>query len=81
MDSALQRVEKVWDSRAPEWNEWIGVDGDENRRSSTDKHVWELAGDVNGLDVLDAGCGTGYLSVKMAQKGTYILCTKFTAKR
>lgn len=28
-----------------------------------------MTGDVNGLDVLDAGCGTGYLTVKLAGRG------------
>ena len=35
---------------------------------NSDPVLWELAGDVRGLAVLDAGCGTGYLSGKLRDK-------------
>ena len=42
-------------------------EGDGNRILNSDPVLWAFAGDVDGLTVLDAGCGTGYLSKMMCQ--------------
>ncbi|MEQ1503134.1 MAG: class I SAM-dependent methyltransferase, partial [Myxococcota bacterium] len=42
---------------------------DRNRRTQSDPVLWRLLGDVTGLRVLDAGCGTGYLAAKLAAAG------------
>src|SRR5262245_22868334 len=39
---------------------------------NSDPVLWELAGDVSGLAVLDAGCGTGYLSRKLRDRGAVV---------
>lgn len=62
-------VRDSWDQKAAEWDAWIGPDGDRNRRVNSDPVLHELLGDVDGLDVLDAGCGTGYLSIRLARSG------------
>jgi 2-polyprenyl-3-methyl-5-hydroxy-6-metoxy-1,4-benzoquinol methylase len=74
MDSTLTRVQDTWSGRADQWHAFIGEDGDDNRQNSSDKYIWEYAGDLKGLKVLDAGCGTGYLSMKLATAGllTYV---------
>jgi len=36
------------------------------------KHAYELLGDINGLNVLDLGCGTGESSVILAKKGAIV---------
>jgi SAM-dependent methyltransferase len=59
----------VWDPKAEEWAAKIGDEGDENRRYQSDPVLWRLAGDVRGLRVLDLGCGTGYLTLKLAARG------------
>lgn len=66
MDDSLQQS---WDDKAADWNAWVGEDGDRNRRVNSDPALHRLLGSVEGLDVLDAGCGTGYLSVKLAAAG------------
>ena len=50
----------------------VGADGDSNRRLNSDPVLWEFAGDVRGLAVLDAGCGTGYLSAKLRDRGARV---------
>lgn len=61
-----------WDAKADEWDRWVGEEGDGNRRLVSDPVLWRMLGDVRGLDVLDAGCGTGYLSVKLARAGARV---------
>lgn len=61
-----------WEAKAEEWDRWVGEDGDNNRRFQSDPVLWALLGEVRGLDVLDAGCGTGYLSVRLARAGARV---------
>lgn len=35
--------------------------------------LWECLGDVRGLDVLDLGCGAGWLSQQLLQSGARVL--------
>jgi 2-polyprenyl-3-methyl-5-hydroxy-6-metoxy-1,4-benzoquinol methylase len=55
----------TWDGLSDWWNDWIGCDGDENRRTSSDPLLFSLAGDMTNLTILDAGCGNGYLSLRL----------------
>jgi len=49
-----------------------GDAGDDNRIFNSDPVLWRMLGEVAGLDVLDAGCGTGYLSRQMTSKGARV---------
>lgn len=62
----------LWSQKAALWNQHIGDDGDRNRRRHVDPVIWRMLGEVDGLDVLDAGCGTGYLSAKLVSKGARV---------
>lgn len=62
-------LRESWDAKAEEWDRHIGEHGDRNRVASSDPVVWRMLGDVDGQRVLDAGCGTGYLSVQLARRG------------
>jgi 2-polyprenyl-3-methyl-5-hydroxy-6-metoxy-1,4-benzoquinol methylase len=42
--------------------------------------LWAFAGDVNGLTVLDAGCGTGYLSKKLCDWGARVTGIDFSER-
>jgi SAM-dependent methyltransferase len=67
----------LWSEKARCWDLHIGDDGDRNRRRHVDPAIWRMLGDVAGLDVLDAGCGTGYLSAKLAQRGARVRAVDF----
>ena len=58
-----------WNAVADDWRIQVGDDGDDNRRLNSNPVLWSFVGDVNGLAVLDAGCGTGYLSRKLHDQG------------
>jgi len=67
-----------WDAKAEAWNEQVGEAGDLNRQLNSDPVLWRLAGNVAGLDVLDAGCGTGYLSRELARRGARVIGVDFS---
>lgn len=62
-----------WDAKAAGWDEQVGHVGDGNRRLNSDPVLLRLLGEVRGLDVLDAGCGTGYLSRQLARRGARVV--------
>lgn len=68
-------VVKFWDEKAEEWHRHVGDDGSNNpyRFYVSDPVLWDLLGDVQGKNVLDLGCGTGYLSRQLAKKGAEVI--------
>jgi len=69
-----------WNEIAADWDIQVGDEGDSNRILNSDPVLWAFAGDVSGLDVLDAGCGTGYLSRKLKEKGARVRGVDFSGK-
>lgn len=60
-----------WDRNAEAWHRLFG-EKDLNRRDLLDPVILEILGDVNGKSILDAGCGDGYLSRKLAELGAQV---------
>jgi 2-polyprenyl-3-methyl-5-hydroxy-6-metoxy-1,4-benzoquinol methylase len=79
-DSPLEEARHSWNLLADGWRVQVGTEGDNNRRMNSDPVLWELAGDVRGLAVLDAGCGTGYLSGKLRDKGARVTGVDFAGR-
>lgn len=73
-------TKELWSRKAREWDQWIGPDGDMNRRFQSDPVLWEMLGDVAGLTVLDSGCGTGYLALQVGEKGAHVIGIDFSAQ-
>jgi len=69
--------QRLWSEKAPWWDLHIGDEGDRNRRRHVDPVIWSMLGDVAGRAVLDAGCGTGYLSAKLVQRGAVVRAVDF----
>jgi len=62
-----------WDARAQDWDMQVGESGDDNRRQNSDPVLRRMLGDVTGKRVLDAGCGTGYLSRQLTRQGARVI--------
>src|SRR5258705_300314 len=65
-------VRDFWNRVADDWQIQVGAAGDRNRILNSDPVLWAFAGDVGGLKVLDAGCGTGYLSKQLSDHGALV---------
>jgi SAM-dependent methyltransferase len=62
------RAIDLWNAKALEWATHIGENGDANRRHNSDPVLFDMLGDVADEDVVDAGCGTGYLAVLLTRR-------------
>ena len=63
---------KDWSNAPKEMIEQFGDEGDIARQYLLNPAIFSLLGDVSGKSVLDAGCGQGYLSRLLAQKGAIV---------
>src|SRR5919109_3894573 len=79
-DREREDTRALWNRVADDWRIQVGDDGDANRRLNSDPVLWAFAGDVNGLVVLDAGCGTGYLSKKLHNRGARVIGIDFAER-
>ena len=69
----VARNRRFWDAEAPKWV----AAGERNwARDEPSWGVWgipesqlRMIGDVDGLDVIELGCGTGYVSAWLARRG------------
>jgi SAM-dependent methyltransferase len=79
-DSEREDTRALWNRVADDWRIQVGDDGDGNRVLDSDPVLWAFAGGVNGLRVLDAGCGTGYLSKKLRDQGALVIGIDFSER-
>src|SRR2546427_5214790 len=74
-------VRKGWDDVASWWVSRYTAKGDINREWVIDPALLEILGNVRGFKVLDAGCGTGYLSRLLAKAGASVDGVDVSAKQ
>ncbi len=61
-----------WEKMADWYDARQGDAGDVWHRTLIDPALLEVAGDVDGLSVLDLGCGNGYIARKLARGGAQV---------
>ena len=76
----VEETQAFWNRVASDWEIQVTDTGDSNRILNSDPVLWDFAGDVAGLKVLDAGCGTGYLSRKLYDRGARVIGIDFSEK-
>lgn len=76
----MKNVIECWDDKAAQWKDYVGEHGDNNRVFHSDPVLWRFLGDVSGQKMIDAGCGTGYLTLQLARKGASVVGVDISAK-
>ena len=72
-EQEVTETRDFWDRVAADWKIQVGSEGDRNRRLNSDPVLWDFAGEVADLAVLDAGCGTGTLAFEAAERGAEVV--------
>ncbi|OGK30106.1 hypothetical protein A3I56_00390 [Candidatus Roizmanbacteria bacterium RIFCSPLOWO2_02_FULL_43_10] len=72
MSITNQSVIQGWSKVTDQEIDAFGDSGDFFRQHLLNPTLLDLLGDVNGKTILDAGCGTGYLSRMLARKGAKV---------
>lgn len=77
MEDATRAIAKLtrerWESNAQYWVKIIRESRDRYRTELTDAAVLDAIGPCDGLRVLDAGCGEGYLARALAARGADVV--------
>lgn len=68
-----------WDRNATAWDAHQGMAGDAIRRYITDSPVMSYINPVTGKNVLDLGCGNGYLAHTVAAAGAKVIAVDQSA--
>lgn len=69
-----------WDASAGWWAARTTAKGDVNREWVIDPALFQILGDVRGKEILDAGCGSGYLAHLLATKGAKVVGVDHSGK-
>jgi len=69
---------KYWKKVADSYDKLVGETGDLTHSKVINPIVTKFLGNLEGLVVLDAGCGNGYWSRKMAKKAKKVVGVDFT---
>ena len=67
-----------WEQIADIWDKGIDEKGDIRHELVINPIVFEFLGSLKGKTVLDAGCGNGYLSRKIAKTAKKVIAVDFT---
>lgn len=70
-DRSSHAVE-AWEELAAWYDEKMGDEGDLWHRTLIDTGLLQVLGPVRGLELLDLGCGNGYLCRRFAREGARV---------
>lgn len=75
-----RKLKLEWDKVADFWSSEAGDVGVWHQRNDIDPIILKIIGDVNGKNILELGCGNGYLSRILAAKGARVVSTDISEK-
>jgi len=64
-----EKIGVSWDTKAEDWDKRYDEYGDRNRKYQSDPVLFKFLSEVEGLTILDAGCGAGYLCRLLTKRG------------
>jgi 2-polyprenyl-3-methyl-5-hydroxy-6-metoxy-1,4-benzoquinol methylase len=79
-EKTLEELTKLWDRNAAKMATYVSSMGDRNKEVLLTPLVLDWLGDVRGLQVLDAGCGEGFLSRLMAERSAQVTAIDYSRK-
>ena len=79
-NTTAEKLPSRWDTNASFWVQIIREHRDKYRNELTDPAILEAIGQADGLTMLDAGCGEGYLSRMLARNGATVTGVDSSAK-
>ncbi len=80
LQASTEEAIKRWERFAEEYAETHTEHGDTHKEVLLNPVLFKLLGDIKGKRILDAGCGEGYLSRKLAKAGAEVTAVDY-AKR
>jgi 2-polyprenyl-3-methyl-5-hydroxy-6-metoxy-1,4-benzoquinol methylase len=80
MTAQAPPLDSRWDANAAFWVQIMREHRDRYRNELTNPAVLQAIGPTDGLRVLDAGCGEGYLARLLARKGASVTGIDSSAK-
>jgi 2-polyprenyl-3-methyl-5-hydroxy-6-metoxy-1,4-benzoquinol methylase len=79
--TAAPSLDGRWNANASFWVQIIREHRDKYRNELTDPAMLDAIGTVDGLAVLDAGCGEGYLARLLASRGATVTGIDFSSRQ
>jgi 2-polyprenyl-3-methyl-5-hydroxy-6-metoxy-1,4-benzoquinol methylase len=76
----MSSAKQFWDALYEEQDAPPALDSSPYAKNQTETTFLDLLSDVDGLDVLEVGCGTGELSVFLAKQGAHVTATDFSSR-
>lgn len=73
-----QKNRRYWKDIAKEYDQNVGEKGDIRHELIVNPFVFQLMGNLKSKKVLDAGCGNGYLTRKMAKSAKQVIGVDIT---
>ena len=75
-----EEIIKRWDRFADTYAKNHGQHGDPHKEVLLNPTLFALMGNVSGMEVLDAGCGEGYLSRMISRKGAKVTAVDYSTR-